>query len=66
MSNILVEVGWLLYCLVNRFARPDDRISILFKRRLVAFKGDFVGMSVGPSVGRLVRRSVLKKFFKIF
>ena len=34
----------------------------IFKRRLVAFKGGFVG----PSVGRSVGRSVLKKFFKKF
>ena len=51
------------------FIRGDDGLLLslsnfiyvaqfLFKRRLVAFKGGFVGPSVGPSVGRSVGRSV--------
>ena len=39
-----------------------NRKTTIFKRRLVAFKGGFVG----PSVRRYVGPSVLKNFFKKF
>ena len=47
---------------IRREAKVIHTMLGIFKRRLVAFKGGFVGRSVGPSV----RRSVLKKFSKSF
>ena len=41
---------------------PSSLNFLFVKRRLVAFKGGFVG----PSVCRSVRPSVLKNFFKKF
>ena len=34
-------------------------VGIIFKRRLVAFKGGFVGRSIGRSVGRSVGNTLL-------